>query len=175
MKNITEETLQETLKEAASALIAMAGNSCWNNISQNTTYIISEIVSDGQNFFDKRITRKKATERKTPKSLEEIVIELRTLYKDFYDLNFYIYKSSKDNTIIEIQYYSKLSLNPDFYETVKDNEPLLHYKIGIPPYARDKKKYDVNWELGGIRYNWNTFLYRLKFKYKFRKRLKKYS
>jgi hypothetical protein len=172
LKNITEETLEETLKEAVSALLELAENSCWNKISQNTTYIISEILNDGKNHFEKRITRKKLNEKKTPQSLKQAAVELKALYKNLYDINLYIYKSKKNYTIIEIQYYSKLSLNPDFYETVKDNEPLLHCKIGIPPYAHDKGKYDVNWELGGIQYNWNLFFYRLKFNYKFRNKLK---
>jgi hypothetical protein len=161
------------LKVATSTLLEMAKNSCWNKISDNTSYIISEIVNDERNFFDKRIERKKVNDKKKPKSLEQITTELRDIYKNLYDINLYIYKSEKESTIIEIQYYPKSSLESDFYETVKSNEPMLHMKIGIPPYVNTKtKRYDVNWELGGIRYEWNTIWNRLKFKWKYRNRIK---
>ena len=42
---------------------------------------------------------------------------------------------------------------------------MLHMKIGIPIYVNNKtEKYDVNWELGGIRYKWNNFLGQIRFK-----------
>ena len=52
---------------------------------------------------------------------------------------------------MEISYRSK----------IKDNDPMLHCKIGIPPYRKDESdKYDVNWELGGFRHRWNMFWWR---------------
>lgn len=151
----------------------MARNSCWNRISDNTNYIISEIVNDERNFFDKRITRKKANDKKKPKSLEQITAELKDIYENLYDINLYIYKSEKESTIIEIQYYPKTSLESDFCKTVNDNDPMLHMKIGIPPYVSNKmEKYDVNWELGGMRYELNLFWWRTKFNWKYRKRIK---
>lgn len=165
-------TLELNLKKATSSLLEMARNSCWNKISGNTLFIISEIKNDGQNFFVLRKIRKKANDKKTPKSLEIVAAELNTFYKNLYDINLYIYKSKKKSTIIEIQYYPKSRLDIDFYETIKDLDPMIHSKIGIPPYAFHKiKKYDVNWELGGIRYQWNFFLYSLKFKIKYRNRI----
>lgn len=161
------------MKEATSTLLEMARNSCWNKISGNTSYIISEIINDERNFFDKRIERKKANEKKKSKSLEQITAELKDIYENLYDINLYIYKSEKESSIIEIQYYPKSSLESEFYETVKDNDPMLHMKIGIPPYVNNKtEKYDVNWELGGIIYEWNLFWSRLKFKWKYRNRIK---
>lgn len=75
-----------------------------------------------------------------------------------YDLNFYVYKAGKNETIIEIRYYPNPSLDSAFLEKVKDNEPMMHCKVPIPPYAEGKtKKFDVNWEQGGIRYEWNMF------------------
>ena len=85
----------------------------------------------------------------------------------------YIYKSEKENTIIEIQYFPKSSLESDFYETIKYNEPMLHCKIGIPPYVNNKsEKCDVNWELGGMRHELNLFWWRMKFNWKYRNRIK---
>jgi hypothetical protein len=173
LKTVTKNNLELNLKEAASTLLEMARNSCWNKISDNTNYIISKIVNDEGNFFDKRVERKKVNDKKKTKSLEQITAELKDIYENLYDINLYIYKSSKESTIIEVQYYPKSSLESEFYETVKNNEPMLHVKIGIPPYVDNKtEKYDVNWELGGIRYKWNLFWSRLKFKLKYRNRIK---
>jgi hypothetical protein len=172
LKTVTKNNLEQNLKEATSNLLEMARNSCWNEISDNTNFIISEIVNDEQNISKKQIERKKANERKTPKSLEQIATELKAIYENLYDIILYIYKSKKENTIIEIQYYPKSSFESDFFETVKDNEPMLHMKVGIPPLLNNKtEKYDVNWELGGIRYEWNFFWRRMKFKWKYRNRI----
>lgn len=165
MKTVAKHNLEQNLKEATSSLLEIARNSCWNKISDNTSYIISEIVNDERNFFDKRIIHKTADERKLPKSLEQITAELKAIYENLYDINLYIYKSEKESTIIEIQYYPKSSLEPDFYETVKENNPMLHCKIGLPNYRRnDTDKFDINWELGGIRHEWNSFLGKVRFK-----------
>uniref|UniRef100_UPI0026304F0A hypothetical protein n=1 Tax=uncultured Algibacter sp. TaxID=298659 RepID=UPI0026304F0A len=171
LKTVTKNNLELNLKEATSTLLEMAKNSCWNKISDNTSYIISEIINDERNFFDKRIERKKVNDKKKTKSLEQITAELKDIYVNLYDINLYVYKSEKESTIIEIQYYPKSSLESDFYETVKNNEPMLHCKIVQPPYiakppnsVEKERKFDVNWELGGIRYEWNKFLGIIRFK-----------
>ncbi|MBQ4804529.1 hypothetical protein J8L88_16835 [Aquimarina sp. MMG015] len=161
MKKVTKNNLVLNLKEATSTLLEMVRSSCWNEISDNTVYIISEIGKDLQN----RTERKKENNGKEPKSLNEITTELKTIYENLYDINLHIYKSKKKKTIIEIQYYPKSSLELDFYETVRDDEPMLHCKIGIPSYRKnDSEQFDVNWELGGIRHEWNSFLGKMRFK-----------
>ena len=148
MKTVTKNSLELNLKEATSSLLELARNSCWNKVSDNTSYIISEIVNDNQIFFDKRVERKNVNDKKNTKSLEQITTALKEIYENLYDINLYIYKSEKESTIIEIQYYPKSSLEFDFYETVKDNEPMLHCKIRLPHYKKsDTEKFDVNWEL----------------------------
>jgi hypothetical protein len=174
LKTVTKNNLELNLKEATSSLLEMARNSCWNKISDNTSYIISEIINDERNFFDKRIERKKANERKKAKSLEQITADLKDIYENLYDINLYIYKSEKESTIIEIQYYPKSSLESDFYETVKENNPMLHCKVGLPHYRKNEtEKFDVNWELGGILHEWNKFLGKIRFKIYEYKHLKK--
>lgn len=169
MKKVTKNKLEQNLKEATSTLLEMARNSCWNKISDNTSYIISEIKKGVRN----RTERKKENEKKEPESLGKITAELKAIYENLYDINLYIYKSEKEKTIIEIQYYPKSSLESDFYETVKNNEPMLHMKVEIPPYVNNKtEKYDVNWELGGIKHELNLFWSRLKFKWEYRNRIK---
>ena len=85
--------------------------------------------------------------------------ELMLLYDDLYDVNLYIYKALKDKTIIDIRYFLKSSLDKDYLEKVKDKKPMLHCKIVQPPYIhyKSKEKFDVNWDLGGMRYYWNLF------------------
>jgi hypothetical protein len=42
---------------------------------------------------------------------------------------------------------------------------MLHCKVGLPHYRKnDNEKFDVNWELGGIRHEWNIFLGKIRFK-----------
>ncbi|WP_425077897.1 hypothetical protein [Psychroserpens sp. S379A] len=167
---MNKENLEQNLKEASSTLLEMARSSCWNKISDNTSYIISEITNDNRSILDKRIERKKVNEKKKNKSLEQITAELKDIYENLYDINLYIYKSKKKSTIIEIQYYPKSSLELDFYETVKRNEPMLHCKIPRPFYVTEspnsnktEPKFDVNWELGGSRHEWNKFIGKLKY------------
>ena len=161
LKKVTKNNLEQNLKEATFTLLEMARNSCWNKISDNTSYIISEIKNDIPN----KTERKKINHKKKAKSLEKITAELKAFYENLYDINLYIYKSKKESTIIEIQYYQKSSLEPDFYETVKNNNPMLHSKIGLPNYRKnDTEKFDVNWKLGGIRHEWNSFLGKIRFK-----------
>ena len=161
------------LKEATSTLLEMARNSCWNHISDNTSYIISEIKNDPRNFNIQRIENNKANRKKKPTTLENATADLKSIYDNLYDINLEIYKSGKHKTIVDIRYYPKSALESDYYEKVKNNAPMLHCKLGIPPYVNDKsKKYDVNWQLGGIRHHWKSFWNRLQFKWKYRNRLK---
>ncbi|MGY5353488.1 hypothetical protein [Wenyingzhuangia sp. IMCC45467] len=165
MKNVTKNNLELNLKEATSTLLEMARNSCWNNISENTSYIISEIKNDSRNFKIQRLERKKANRKKKPVTLKKATTELKSIYENLYDINLEVFKSRKNKTIVDIRYYPKSALESDHYEKIKNNEPMLHCKVGIPPYVSDKsKKYDVNWELGGIRHEWNTFWNRIQLK-----------
>ncbi|NHN24447.1 hypothetical protein FIA58_002060 [Flavobacterium jejuense] len=188
---MNKEILETKIADATSRLINTASDLCWNTISRNCFYLLSEIDETiGKNLFEGNKIRKKINEGKTPKSLQEITQDLALLYDNLYDINFYIYKASKDKTIIEIKYFLKTSHTKDFYETIKDNNPMWHGKVAIPPYlssigkpAKEEKKFDVNWQLGGIRYEWNLFLYRFKYyvhktrynykKSRFEKRFKK--
>lgn len=129
----------------------MAKDYCWNEISDNCFFILSEIKSNDKNFLEKRIERKKTNDRKSLKSFEQIVKELNEIYYSLYDVNFYVYKSEKLKTIIEIQYFLKSSLDKEFFEKVKTNEPMIHCKIANPNYQEDsKEKFDINWEHGGF-------------------------
>mgnify|MGYP003631380885 CR=1 FL=1 len=172
--------LENKIQDATSSLIDMASDICWNKISRNCEYIISEIdESIGKNFFERAKIRKKVNDKKPPKTLSGIVAELTTIYENLYDINLYIYKSLPNKTIIEIRYFLKTSHTAEFYPTIINNEPMLHCKVARPFYATEspnsnktERKFDVNWELGGIRHEWNLFWSRLRFKWKYRNRIK---
>lgn len=157
-------SLNRELEQATLKLLEMARNSCWNKISKNCEFILSEINKDATtNFFEERKLRKNENSNKTPTSLNETVNSLKEIYDNLYDVNLYIFHAKKNKTIIDVRYFLKSRLEHTYQEEAIDKEPMLHCKIGIPPYHIDKEnKYDVNWELGGIRDKWNMFLWRSK-------------
>ena len=168
----TKSELQNKIRNATSSPIDMATNMCWNKISRNYEYIILEIdESIGKNYFERAKIRKKVNDKKTPKSLNGIVTDLTEIYENLYDINLYVYKSLPNKTIIEIRYFLKTSHTAEFYPTIKNNEPMLHCKVGIPPYVaknsnstEKQELFDVNWELGGIRHEWKKFWWRTEYR-----------
>ncbi|MDH7447818.1 hypothetical protein [Aquimarina sp. 2201CG14-23] len=162
--------LENKISDATSSLIDMATDICWNKISRNCEYIMSEIDETvGENYFERAKIRKRVNDKKSPKSLSEIVAELTVIYENLYDINLYIYKSLPNKTIIEIRYFLKTSHTADFYPKIINNEPMLHCKVARPFYVtkslnsnEPEKKFDVNWELGGIRHELNKFLGKLR-------------
>jgi hypothetical protein len=136
----------------------MARDSSFNNISDNCKFIISEIKHSDKNFFERNKIRKTDNDKKIPKPLADIILELEILYPNLYDVNLYIYKAKKDSTIIEIQYYPRTALDIDYQKITANQEPLLQCKVSVPPYATDSgEKFDINWELGTLRHKWKLF------------------
>jgi len=164
--------LENKIQDATSSLIDIATDICLNKISRNCVYIMSEIdESIGKNFFELARIRKKSNDKKVPKTLNGIVTELTAIYENLYDINLYIYKSLSNKTIIEIRYFLKTSHTAEFYPKIINNEPMLHCKVARPFYVTEspksnkaERKFDVNWELGGIRHEWNKFIGKLKYR-----------
>lgn len=169
---MTKENLHSDLAEATDKLLGMAREHSWNTISNNCLYIISEIKdSNGNNLFEQRKIRKKVNHDKEPKRLDTVVTALEGIYENLYDVNLYVFKSTSKQTVVEIQFYPKSSLEKDYLEKVKDNDPMLHCKVAIPPYSNeDKSKFDINWELGGPRHEWKMFWWRKRTKRELNKR-----
>lgn len=161
---MTRETLEQDINDAILKLVEIVEDTCWNNISENRLFILSEIKNDQhKNFFKQRSDRKRTNDKKQLLPLESAIAQLETIYEDLYEIDLNIYQAKKEMVIIEIQYYLKSSLDKAYFEEVKDNEPMLHCKVGIPPYQKSSSgKYDVNWELGGLRHNWKMFWWRRK-------------
>lgn len=143
--------LYKELEEATAKLLEMAHDSCWNTISDNCEFILTEINEDKEsNYYDERKLSRTENLNKTPTTLKQVVDELQNIYLKLYDVNLFIFHSMKHKTIIDIRYFLKSKLNPDYQQKIKDNRPMLHCKIGIPPYQTNKEaKFDINWELGG--------------------------
>lgn len=164
------DSIDKNLKSLTDNLLEMARNRTWNEISNNCKYILTEIIDSEKNFLELRKIRKQCNDLKIPKDLKQIVPDLKAIFENIYDLNLYVYKAKAELTIIEIQYYPKSSLDKDYFEKVKDNQPMAHCKITNPPYAADNKiKFDINWELGGLRHEWKMFWWRQEIKKEIKK------
>lgn len=154
-------TIELEIRNTISSLIKLANNYCWNEISPNYSFILSDII-ERENFSKKY--RNVINDKKSPINLKCAIEFLEKEYSDLYDINFYIFKAKKQQTIIEIQYYRKSSLDKDFSEKVKNNPPMVHAKISMPVYAKNEEKFDVNWESEGVVHKWKTFIYDLKYR-----------
>ncbi|WP_160138389.1 hypothetical protein [Chryseobacterium sp. c4a] len=163
MNNI--DSLKDNIEISIVNLQRLAKMSCWNIISPNLVFIVSDFNEFEEiNFFEQRKSRNKVNKSKATLSLDSAIEILKNDYQDLYDVTLYIFKAGKKETVIEIQYYRKSNFEPDYFAVVKDNSPMFHSKISKPYYVRDHKKFDVNWELGGLRYFCNHFISQIKYR-----------
>jgi len=155
---MTSATLQNEIEGAVSKLLTMAKELTWNYISSNCKFILSEINDKEENVFRQWQLTRQENERKKPLSLEEALNVLQQIYEDIYDINLHIYKSSEKETVIDIRYFLKSSLDIDFRQKVRDKPPMLHSKVAIPPWLIDRnKKFDLNWQHKRYLWRWKTF------------------
>lgn len=154
------DNLENDLRDATSSLLNMAREQCYNPISDNCLYILNEIPAiPAPDFSAERKRRNRINKRKPPVPLAELIPELENLYDNLHDVNLYIYKTNSRLTVVDIRYYLKTSLDEEHRENVKKS-PMLHCKVSIPPYAKDQAKFDIHWELGGLRHRWRLFWWR---------------
>ncbi|MDH6253522.1 CRISPR/Cas system-associated endonuclease/helicase Cas3 [Chryseobacterium sp. H1D6B] len=146
------DILKNEINNTTASLVQLAEENCWNIISKNYLYILSDYNEfKNYGFYEERKVRKKINSRKKPQKLDQVIKVLGTEYSDLYDVNLYILESKKNLTVIEIQYYRKSNLDKEYFEKVKDNQPMFHAKISLPAYAKDStEKFDINWERGGL-------------------------
>lgn len=154
---MTQKNLQTNIELSLANLLKLAEISCWNKISNNYLFIFSEIKDS--DFQDHKKGGGNTNKRSGLLDLNLVTEMLEKEYADLYDINFYIFKAKKFHTIIEIQYYRKSSLDKEFFDTIKDNQPMFHSKIAMPMYAKDGKKFDVNWKSGGFIHSCKMFIY----------------
>ncbi|PWK80316.1 hypothetical protein LX99_00781 [Mucilaginibacter oryzae] len=171
MNFITKENLQQLLEKTSNALLSMARDHCWNKISDNSLYIISEDSDTELNSFARNKIRKLVNDKKTPQQLSALMPRLNDVYSDTYEFNLYIYKAKRDKTIIEITYRIKryYGYDAEYKEMIKNSPPLLHCKVPIPYYAHimqgKNKQFNINWELYPIDHVLRLFWHRLKYKF----------
>lgn len=162
---ITPNTFQRELETAVPQLLDLARRVTWNAISNNCKFILSEIKYSDTNFSEQRETMIKENEKKIPVLLEELMPTLQKNYNNFYDINLYIYKSTKKMTVIDIRYYPKSSLDDEYGQTIINNPPMLHCKVPTPPWrVNEQEKFNINWEHNTLMNNWKMFWARQKLK-----------
>jgi hypothetical protein len=162
---MTGETLSENILKATQSLLDLAREVSWNKISDNCRYIVSEIKDSADNFMVQRRRIKAENRQKIPCTLSDIIPKLREKYDELYDINLHIDKAINGLTIIDIRYYSRLSLDTDYRAKVSMQAPMLHSKVTNPPYRVEGKRFDINWENENLRYKWNSFLLRAQIRF----------
>lgn len=141
------ESLHKQIEAAIPALLNLARETTYNNISSNCLFILTQIKDVEGNVFIRNQLEKKENDAKIPVTLDELMPAIEQLHDDFYDINLEIYRAKKDVTIIDFRYYPKSSLDEDYREKVKDRPPMLHCKVAHPFWlANPKDKFDINWK-----------------------------
>ena len=158
------ENIYKDIEGATKKLLEISKELSFNNISDNCSFIISEIkgsFSPVKNYYQ---IRKVENDKKTPKSLQGIVNDIEKIYDDLYDVNLYIYKAKRDATIVEVQYFLRSSLDIEYQKDNANQETMLHCKVSLPVYvATDRnQKFDINWELGTLDHKWRMFWFKLR-------------
>ena len=166
-----KESLHEDLLNAVQTLLQMARDASFNTISDNCSYILSEIKNDYTNFSNQNNIRKTENDKKTPKPLTEISVELERIFSNLYDVNLLVYRAYKHSTLIEISYFPRSSLDADYQQITATQETMLHCKVALPAYLSEKREqFDINWEHGTINHKWKMFWWRRKMKKSARRR-----
>jgi hypothetical protein len=140
---MSKQTLEIDLKRSLGNLFKLVEDSCWNKVSQNCLYIISDFNElDSPDHKDYLKIRKTINNKKKPQNLQSAIKQLDKEYDDLYDITLYVFKAKRKLTIIEIQYYRKSNFNQEYFVTVKNNPPMFHAKISRPNICR-KSGYKV--------------------------------
>ncbi|WP_431609381.1 hypothetical protein [Chryseobacterium sp. 'Rf worker isolate 10'] len=160
---MNQEDLKNNIEFCINNVLKLAKVHCRNTVSTNLFFIVSDFNEFGLNFPEYRASRSRINNSKTLLDLDSAVEILYKEMNDLYDIILYIFRVNKYETILEIQYYRKSNLNPDYFAVVKDNPPMFHSKIPIPEYALEGRKFDANWESkGGIDHVWKSLVYKLR-------------
>jgi hypothetical protein len=164
---MTSINIQEEIDKSVPILIEMVRKMSWNEISNNYEFILTEIGNSEDNFFEQRKLRKIENDQKTPKPLRALIPILEEIYDDLYDINLHVYLAAKNLTVIDIRYYLKSSMNEENRLIVKNNSPMFHCKVSVPPWHNEKKKkFDINWEHNSGWNRWNFYLLILRLRVK---------
>jgi len=156
---VHRESLKDSINICITNLLGLAKINCWNSISPNLFFILSDFK--GVNSTEHNMSRNRANNSKNLLTLDSAVEILQKEFNDLYDVTLYIFRANTKETILEIQYYRKSNFDADYFAAIKNDPPRFHSKIAMPGYALEGEKFDVNWESGGgIHHVWRNFLWR---------------
>ncbi len=79
------ENICKDISDAVQSLLKLARDSSFNQISDNCSFIISEIKYSDKNFVEQSKIRKTDNDNKTPRTLAVIIKDLDKLYPNLYD------------------------------------------------------------------------------------------
>jgi hypothetical protein len=155
---MSSTVFKESLSETITNLLNLAKQITYNNISNNCTFVLSEIKNSDSFSFEGQKIRILENNKKEHLEFEAVFIALEKIYPQLHDINFYIHKSTKNLTIIDIRYYLKSSLGEALSLNAKEAEPMIHSKISLPLFLSDKReKFDINWEHRVLYTKWKLF------------------
>lgn len=156
-KEMEPEKLRLDIKNCTTTLLAMARDHCWNMITDEVVYIISEIKDD-EETRQKGMENRRSKDKLESMDFDRMSSQLATIYPKVHDINLYVHRAEQHRTIVDVRYYLKANVG---YETKPETPSMLHAKIALPPYRGDgSQKFDVHWEFGGLRHQWRMFWWR---------------
>jgi hypothetical protein len=120
-----------------------------NDISDNCLFILSEITDEPTNAHQRRRVTKRLNDAKQPLPLADLAPALHQLHGNLHDVNLYIYRATREATVVDIRYYLRSYLAPAYRAQVSESPPMLHVKVMTPPWlalAEPLPKFDINWE-----------------------------
>ena len=145
------EILEENIKITTDHLLELVKKNCWNIITNRYQYILTDVNSlEYINLHELRKIKQKTNSKKTPQNLNSIVETLAEFNDDLYDVVLYVFKAKNNKTIIEIEYLKKSDLDLAYYQKIKDNSPMFHAKIIMPPNQNQMVKFDANWQNNNV-------------------------
>lgn len=148
-----QEKIRQNIGSATVSLLKMVRESCWNKISDNCLFILTEIQNDDHLDPSNGTKCRRANDKLVPVFLDEITDKLIVIYPELYDVNLYVHRANIEHTVVNVRFYSKKNLSDEYQGRL----PMVHSKLALPSYIISGKKFDIHWKFGGVRHQWRHF------------------
>jgi hypothetical protein len=103
--NKSQEILETGIRNSVENILMLAEKYCWNKLSPNLSFILSDFNEfKGNTSFELIKSKREINNKKILQSLETIIEVLKEKYSDLYDVVLYVFESKKEKTIIEIEF-----------------------------------------------------------------------
>ena len=106
---MTPNDLVAAVGGAVPQLLKLARELTWNYISDNCLFILSEITDEPANAHQRRLVTKRLNDAKKPLPLADLAPALHQLHGNLHDVNLYIYRATREVTIVDVRYYPRLT------------------------------------------------------------------